>query len=185
MTFLLTDKLLVSTHGLFCFIMLTVFSHRSSCWEVFCKKGVLGNFTNTQEKTCVRVFLIKLKKESQLQVFSCEPCNIFKNTFFIEHLRWLLLIQGGYIHTLTTSQAIFSQPNHVNSFNIVIHICFVDKSYAVNIRQNTIKNQATYIMRSGLSSDLGCVLPAYFILQSSNITISIKICNKIITTTPF
>ena len=25
------------------------------------------------------------------QVFSCEFCEIFKNTFFTEHLRWLFL----------------------------------------------------------------------------------------------
>ena len=32
-----------------------------------------------------------IKKEGLAQVFSCEFCEIFKNTFFIEHLRWLLL----------------------------------------------------------------------------------------------
>ena len=32
-----------------------------------------------------------IKKETQRKVFSCEFCEIFKNTFFIEHLRWLLL----------------------------------------------------------------------------------------------
>ena len=45
---------------------------------------------NSQENTCARVsFLIKLqaKKETLAQVFSCEFCNIFKNTFFTEHLR--------------------------------------------------------------------------------------------------
>ena len=26
------------------------------------------------------------------QVFSCEFCDMFKNTFFIEHLQWLLLL---------------------------------------------------------------------------------------------
>ena len=39
--------------------------HRSSCPEVFCKKSVLKNFAKFWEIT--------------------------KNTFFIEHLRWLLL----------------------------------------------------------------------------------------------
>ena len=27
-----------------------------------------------------------------VQVFSCKFCKIFKNTFFLEHLRWLLMI---------------------------------------------------------------------------------------------
>ena len=32
-----------------------------------------------------------IKKETPSQVFSCQFCEIFKNIFFIEHLRWLLL----------------------------------------------------------------------------------------------
>ena len=32
-----------------------------------------------------------LKTETPVQVSSCEFCGIFKNNFFIEHLRWLLL----------------------------------------------------------------------------------------------
>ena len=45
------------------------------------------------------LFLIKqqalglfIKKETLAQVFSCELCEIFKNTFFTEHLSWLLQI---------------------------------------------------------------------------------------------
>ena len=32
-----------------------------------------------------------IKKETPSQVFSCQFCEIFKNIFFIEHLRWLRL----------------------------------------------------------------------------------------------
>ena len=32
-------------------------------------------------------FLIKFKKETLTQVFSCEFCEISKNNFFTEHLR--------------------------------------------------------------------------------------------------
>ena len=32
-----------------------------------------------------------IKKESLAQVFSCEFCEVSKNTFFTEQLRWLLL----------------------------------------------------------------------------------------------
>ena len=53
---------------------------------------------NSHEKTYARVsFLIKLqacnfiKKETLAQMFSCEFCEIVKNTFFIEHLWWLFL----------------------------------------------------------------------------------------------
>ena len=64
--------------------------------EVFCEK----NSQNSQENTCVRVyFSIKsqveacnfIKKETLTHVFCCTFCEFFKNTFFIEHFRWLLL----------------------------------------------------------------------------------------------
>ena len=54
------------------------------------KKVFLEFSQNSQENTCARVpFLIKLqvsscnfiKKETPGQVFSCEFCEIFKNTF--------------------------------------------------------------------------------------------------------
>ena len=32
-----------------------------------------------------------IEKETPAQVFSCEFCEIFKNTFFIEHSWWLIL----------------------------------------------------------------------------------------------
>ena len=73
---------------------------RNSRQEVFCKKGVLRNFAKfTGEPLCESLFFNKvaggscnfIKKETLAQVFSCEFCEISKNTFFIEHLRWLLL----------------------------------------------------------------------------------------------
>ena len=64
------------------------------------RKGVLRNLAKLTEKyLCQSFFLIKLqaeacnfnKKETLAQVFSCKFCEISKNTFFTEHLRWLLL----------------------------------------------------------------------------------------------
>ena len=59
------------------------------------KKGVLKNFTNfTRKHQCWSPFFNKvagaydfIKKETPTQVFSCEICEIFKNTYFEEHLR--------------------------------------------------------------------------------------------------
>ena len=55
---------------------------------MFCKKAVLRNFANSQGNTCARVsILIKwqacnfIKIETLAQVFSCEFCEISKNTF--------------------------------------------------------------------------------------------------------
>ena len=65
---------------------------------VLCKKVFLEISQISQENTCVRVsFLIKLqasglhasnfvKNETLAHVFSCEFCEISKNTFYTEHL---------------------------------------------------------------------------------------------------
>ena len=50
------------------------------------KKGILKNFANfTGTNMCWSFFLIKL--QAPTQVFSCEICEIFKNTCFEEHLQ--------------------------------------------------------------------------------------------------
>ena len=63
--------------------------------ELFCKNDVLKNLTKfTGKHLCQSVFFNKfasLRPVTLAQVFSCEFCDIFKNTFFIKHFRWLLL----------------------------------------------------------------------------------------------
>ena len=64
---------------------------RSSRPEVFCKKGALRNFAKfTGKHLCQNLFFNKvaalrpaalLKKETLAQEFSCEFCEISKNTF--------------------------------------------------------------------------------------------------------
>ena len=39
--------------------------------------------------------VLRDSKETPTQSFSYELCQVFKNTFFIEHLRWLLLAMGA------------------------------------------------------------------------------------------
>ena len=80
---------------------------RSTRPDIFCKKGVLRNFTKfTVKHLCQSLFFNKVavevacnftKKETLVQVFSCEFCKISKNTFFTEH--WWLL-QYMRIHDL-------------------------------------------------------------------------------------
>ena len=69
---------------------LHIWINRSSCPEVFCKKGVLKTFAKFTGKHLCQSLLFNIK-ETLAQMFSCEFCEILKNTFFIEHLRWLLL----------------------------------------------------------------------------------------------
>ena len=52
-----------------------------------CKKVFLEISQNSQKNTCARVsFLNFIKKEALVQLFSCEFCEISKNTFFTEYL---------------------------------------------------------------------------------------------------
>ena len=70
---------------------------RSSCSEVFFKKGVIKNFVKLTRKNLCQIFLAGLrpatllKKDTPSQMFFYQFCKGFKNTFFIEHLRWLRL----------------------------------------------------------------------------------------------
>ena len=72
---------------LFYFLSITTSSHlKCSMW-----KGVLRNFTTlTGKHLCQSLFFNKfaafIKKETLAQVFSCQCCEISKNTFFTEHL---------------------------------------------------------------------------------------------------
>ena len=68
---------------------------RSNPQKCSVRKGALRNFAKFAGNTCVRVsFLIKfqalvgnfIKRETLAQVFSCEFCEISKNTFFTEHI---------------------------------------------------------------------------------------------------
>ena len=75
--------------------------HRKELWqedkrlsEAFARscsirKGILRNFTKFHRKTPVpRPDACNfIKKETMVQVFSCEFCEISKNIFFTEHLR--------------------------------------------------------------------------------------------------
>ena len=80
---------------------------RSSLPDVFCIEGVLRNFAKFTGK-CLRQSLFfnkiaglrpaALLKKALTQVFSCEFYEIFKNSFFVEHLRWLLLKREGWFH---------------------------------------------------------------------------------------
>ena len=62
----------------FCAIV-TSLSSEAVVWRCSVKKVFLKVSQNSQEN------------ETLSQLFSCEFCEIFRHTFFIEHPRWLLL----------------------------------------------------------------------------------------------
>ena len=61
---------------------------RSSHSQMFFKKGVLKNFTIfAGNYLCWSLFKKVYYKETPTKVFYCEYCEIFKSTYFEEHLR--------------------------------------------------------------------------------------------------
>ena len=84
----------------------TLHKNRSSHRRCSVRKMFLEMSQNSQENTCARVsFLIKacnfIKKEALAQVFSCKFCEILKNTFYTEHLWWLLLDRTTHFTKIT------------------------------------------------------------------------------------
>ena len=83
-------------------------TYSSSRPEVFCKKGVLKNFSIFTGKHHLFQSLLfnkvaGLRQETLAQVFSCEFYNISTNTFFIRTPRWLLLYLGLRIINISMS----------------------------------------------------------------------------------
>ena len=78
-------------------------AYRSSSPDVFWKNVFLEISHNSRENTCARESLwIKLKKNLWHRCFPVNFCKISKNTFFTEHIRWLLLSAWRVADALVT-----------------------------------------------------------------------------------
>ena len=79
----------VNVHGTS--ILSSSSTNRISHWACSIRKDVLRNSAKfTGKHLCPSLFFdIFIKKETLAQVFSCEFCEISKNTFFTEHL-WVI-----------------------------------------------------------------------------------------------
>ena len=80
---------------------------------MFCENGVLRNLTQfTGKQLCQSLFLNKAvkKKETLTQVFSCELCEIFTNTFSY----WTPLVAAS------DTQVFLSNLNNLNNFVRII-----------------------------------------------------------------
>ena len=85
--------------------------NRSSYLEVFCKKGVLGNFSKfTGKQLCQCLFFNKgaglrpatlLKKRLWHRCFPVNFEKLLRTPFLTEHLRWLLLYKNDLKHAVT------------------------------------------------------------------------------------
>ena len=94
--------------------------------EMFCKKGVLRNFTKfTGEHLCQSLFFFLasnfIKKEILKQLFSCEFCETFKTPFLARLCMWQLKTQpfaSSYIQLAYIYEANYSTVGHGGEQNI-------------------------------------------------------------------
>ena len=105
---------------------------------MFCKICVLKNFVKfTGKQLCQSLLFNKvaglrpvtLLKKRLWQMFSCEFREIFRNTFFIEHLRWLLLNK-----TYKKKMSVWSPWNYFFSSSFDFFIYISDWLYTVSIQ---------------------------------------------------
>ena len=104
---------------------------------MFCKICVLKNFVKfTGKQLCQSLLfnkvaglrLVTLLKKRLWQMFSCEFREIFRNTFFIEHLRWLLL------NKTYKKMSVWSPWNYFFSSSFDFFIYISDSLYTVSIQ---------------------------------------------------
>ena len=113
----------------------------SSRPEVFCKKGVLRNFAKFTGKHLYQsLFFNKvanfIKKETLAQVFSCEFCEICKNTFSYRtppvatYIQVPFTIFGKFEELKHISETFFCQPESIFSSVILsfYHVLRVTKN---------------------------------------------------------
>ena len=96
--------------------------------EVFCKKRYFRNFAKfTGKHLCHCLFFNKVagKKKTLAQVFSCEFCEISKNTLFTEHFR---TTASGWIFSLRSFHV---QVKQLNKGLNKVHNFFSNSSFFV------------------------------------------------------
>ena len=64
--------------------------YRSSCPEVFCKKGVFKNFVKLTEKHLCQNFVKLTKKHLCQSLFFDKNAKFLRTPYLIEQLQWLL-----------------------------------------------------------------------------------------------
>ena len=104
---------------------------RSSHRRCSVRKGVLRNFAKfTGKHLCQSLFFNKvaglrpqacnfIKKETLAQVFSCEFCEISKNSFLTEHLRATASVKVGTEAVVRTCSSKYETPVLESLFNKV------------------------------------------------------------------
>ena len=123
-------------------------SHRNSCPEVFCEKGVLRNFAKFKGKhMCLSLFLIKLqvlclqhflKKGAWHMCFLVNFAKFLRTPLLTEQLRGLLLIICVKEHCVKSARIWSYTGLYFPSFGLNI------SPYSVRMRGNTDQNNSEY-----------------------------------------
>ena len=105
---------------------------------------------NSQEKTCASLFFNKvvglqasrpfnfIEKETLAQVFSCEFCEICKNTFFTEHLWWLLLDIKFHVTEISHLQPHCVKSAQIRSSFWSVFSCIRTEYRKIRTRKNSV-----------------------------------------------
>ena len=112
----LNTPLNLSSLSSFCtatLVLTNFYNSRSSYRRCSIKEAVFEKFPIfTGKHLCWNLFLIKLQpsglqlysKEAPTQVFFCEYCEIFKNSYFEEHLRMAASVTQAFITRVVAYQ---------------------------------------------------------------------------------
>ena len=106
-----------------------------TCPEVLCENGVLKHLTRSTGKYLYQILFfnkaagfktaILLKRETLTQVFSCEFCEIFKNTFLLKNT------SGGCFYTVVDPLL------HQLAIDVTFSNHFIDSCFPVTVSFNT------------------------------------------------
>ena len=91
------------------------------------KKRLLKISQNAQENSCARVFFESCNFTKRKT--PCEFCKICKNIFFIEHIRWLLLIIKSLGWFFDCSRSILLETAFPAIYGLLLRLIFSLKSY--------------------------------------------------------
>ena len=128
----LASKFFIHFRRFYCTFSLNTEYSEAVVRRCFAKKVLLKILQNSLENTCARfTLLIKffnkiflLKKETLAQVFSCEFCNYFKNTFFY---RTTLVTASEY--QITRKESLLLANTNQISPNLNLHSTLLNLHY--------------------------------------------------------
>ena len=111
---------------------------KSSRLQMFFKIGVIKNLAMFTGKQLLELVFNKV---ADLQVFSCEYCKIAKSSFFMQHLRWLLLEK--FCLTLYFQKDV---AEYIIYCTFTLHNCFILKPKITLICFHSLHHSLSFVV---------------------------------------